>query len=84
MPIRIGRIIVAVGLAAAGFVGSTICGPVLLAGSATATAVALSAGSNHTCALLSTKTVMCWGYNGEGGSATGPSSAPRYRWSSGA
>ncbi len=33
---------------------------------ASRTAVALAAGSNHTCALLDNRSVMCWGRNTEG------------------
>ncbi|MEQ8840827.1 MAG: S-layer homology domain-containing protein [Acidimicrobiales bacterium] len=31
------------------------------------TATAITAGSNHTCAILDDGTVKCWGYNGEAG-----------------
>ena len=55
-----------IGLATAGLIGSAAVGSVSPAGSVTTTAAAVSTGSNHTCALLSTKTVDCWGYNGEG------------------
>ena len=30
------------------------------------TAIAISAGTNHTCALLDNASVKCWGYNGYG------------------
>jgi len=44
-----------------------------------ATAVSITAGYNHTCALLNTGAVNCWGYNGSGqlgDGTTNQSSAP--------
>ena len=44
-----------------------------------ATAVSITAGNSHTCALLNTGAVNCWGYNGDGqlgNNTTTNSSAP--------
>src|SRR5207248_2224560 len=38
--------------------------PVVVSG--LSTAVAISAGGNHSCALLANGTAKCWGYNGSG------------------
>ena len=44
-----------------------------------ATAVSITAGNSHTCAVLNTGAVNCWGYNMTGSSATAPPLTVQHR-----
>ena len=63
---RSHRFAVALGLVVAVTLGGAAFGAGQPVGATAVTATAVAAGQGHTCALLSTGTVTCWGFNGFG------------------